>query len=86
MQRRTFLQVLGHTGTAACLSSDLWGADAGDLARPGNGARDLGAVSDSSDWEVVSGLLDDAASTYLEPWDDATCRTLMKGGDRKSVV
>ncbi len=80
MQRRTFLQVLGHTGTAACLSSELWGADVDTVGRPSKGVRASGRVSDASDWEVVSALLDDASSTYSEPWDDATCRTLMKGG------
>jgi hypothetical protein len=79
MQRRTFLRVLGHTGTAACLSPALWGADADDGARP-SGTRDLGDVEEAADWKVVSALLDDASSTYRDPWDDATCRTLMKGG------
>jgi hypothetical protein len=79
MQRRTFLRVLGHTGTAACLSPELWGADADDGARP-SGTRDLGDVEEAADWKVVSALLDDASSTYRDPWDDATCRTLMKGG------
>ncbi|MBL9170304.1 MAG: immunoglobulin domain-containing protein [Verrucomicrobiales bacterium] len=37
-------------------------------------------MPDASDWETISVLLDSASSTYSEPWDDATCRTLMKGG------
>lgn len=81
MQRRTFLQVLGQTGTAACLSSsDLWGAEDAAVGRPPQSIQDPGRHPDVSDWEVVSALLDDASSTYSEPWDDATCRTLQKGG------
>ena len=40
----------------------------------------LGSAPEASDWETVSALLDNASSTYTEPWDDATCRTLMSGG------
>jgi len=80
MQRRTFLQVLGQSGTAACLSSELWGADEAAVGRPSKGLRDPGRGSEAPDWEVVSALLNDASSTFSEPWDDATCRTLMKGG------
>ena len=32
------------------------------------------------DWETISAILDNAAATSNDPWDDATCRTLMKGG------
>ena len=81
MQRRTFLQVVGQVCTAACLAPDLVGADASEnglLSSRSSGQ--LGSAPDASDWETVSALLDDASSTYTEPWDDATCRTLMSGG------
>lgn len=80
MQRRTFLQLLGHSGTAACLSSGMWDTGAATPERPFRGLpSDPGLDLETADWKVVSALLDDASSTYSEPWDDATCRTLMKG-------
>ncbi len=81
MHRRTFLQVLGQSGTAACLSSELWGATAATPGQPAGGVPPTPGVEvDASEWKRVSSLLDDASSSYSEPWDDATCRTLMKGG------
>lgn len=80
MQRRTFLQVVGQACTAACLAPDTVGA-----ATPASGHRSTRPsqppvpASDALEWETVSDLLREASSTYTEPWDDATCRTLMKG-------
>ena len=81
MQRRTFLQVVGQVCTAACLAPDIVGADASENGLlSSRSSRQLGSAPDASDWETVSALLDNASSTYTEPWDDATCRTLMSGG------
>ena len=81
MHRRTFLQVLGQTGAAACLSPQLCGADAaGDVRSPKPALRSPVSADTNADWDVLSALLEDASSSYGEPWDDATCRTLMKGG------
>ncbi len=81
MQKRTFLKVAGYACTAACLAPDMVGADAGENGLPSShSSGQLGPAPDASDWETVSALLDNASSTFTEPWDDATCRTLMSGG------
>jgi len=57
------------------------GASAGAKGQqPSPSAGERESVPEESDWETVSALLDNASSTYKETWDDATCRTLMKGG------
>jgi len=81
MQRRTFFKVVGHACAGACLAPGGFGAATGDVV-PGSPRppEPSFAAPDASDWKTVSALLEDASSTYTEPWDDATCRTLMKGG------
>lgn len=76
MPRRTFLQVVGQVCTATCLGPDLLSAEA--VAGPSSGAAD--ATSEAADWATVSAMLEDASSTFTEPWDDAHSRTLMSGG------
>lgn len=81
MQRRTFFRVIGQVYAGACLAPDNVGAVArDDVRRPARPRESKDPDPDALDWEVVSTLLEDASPTYNEPWDDATCRTLMKGG------
>ncbi len=81
MQRRTFLQVVGQTCTAACIAPQVIGADAIEKGRipPPLFTRSEDPTT-AADWETVSALLDNASSAYTEPWDDAKSRTLMSGG------
>ncbi len=76
MKRRAFLRVAGTAAAAAA---------AAPWVQPG-----MGAEADSNtgpapphpneeDWRTLAALLDMASPSYDEPWDDATCRTLMKG-------
>ena len=81
MQRRTFIKVIGE----ACAALSVVPRPVGKVARaegpqPPPVAGLPGPSPYESDWETVLKVLDDAARTYHEPWDDATCRTLMKGG------
>ena len=81
MRRRTFIKVVGQGCAAVSVGQGMVSAGAearGQQPSPPTGGR--GPVPAESDWETVSALLDDASSTYKETWDDATCRTLMKGG------
>jgi len=81
MRRRTFFRVAGQACAAACLVPEMVGAHVGDPGRPVPGLNGSQVnASDASDWETVSAQLEDASAEYGEPWDDATCRTLMKGG------
>jgi len=73
MRRRTFLKLAGQAGVAMSFVPETVGSAAG----AGNPSGVPSIAGD--DWEVVSGLLDRASSRYSETWDDATCRTLMKG-------
>jgi hypothetical protein len=81
MQRRTFITVVGEACAALSVAPRLMNA----AARAEDPQRaSVTGLSETSpyepDWETVSAVLDNAARTYHEPWDDATCRTLMKGG------
>ncbi len=81
MQRRTFFGVVGQVCAGALLSPEVYGADTRVGERRANrGPKSKIADPDSGDWETISALLEDASPTYTEPWDDATCRTLMRGG------
>jgi hypothetical protein len=80
MHRRTFLQVVGQTCAAISLAPHAVGTAArgqGPRVPPASG--EVGSAQSESDWETVSAQLDDASATYIQTWDDATCRTLMKG-------
>lgn len=80
MQRRTFLKVAGHACAAVSLAPESI-ATAAQTSAPqtARGPASRPTSSTDSDWPTVSALLDAAASTYGQTWDDATCRTLMKG-------
>ena len=80
MQRRTFVKVVGQACAAISLAPGTVGAAARakgpvPLLPPAEG----GSAPYESDWETISALLDKASSAYTKTWDDATCRTLMKG-------
>ena len=84
MQRRTFCQVVGQACVAASIGPVGVGASTDDQGRQSAAAsqtlragQELGG--EAADWATISKLLEDASSTYAEPWDDATNRTLMKG-------
>ena len=83
MQRRTFCQVVGQACVAAYIGPVGVGASTDNKGRPSAASQTLRAdqkpVDEASDWATISTLLEDASSTYHEPWDDATNRTLMKG-------
>ena len=80
MKRRTFFRVAGGLFTTGFLTPELVATDFGRPS-PSRGSVPLREpVPDAGDWETVSALLEDASSVCTEPWDDATCRTLMKGG------
>ena len=83
MQRRTFCQVVGQACVAAYIGPVGVGASTDKKGRPSAVSQTLRAdqkpVDEASDWATISTLLEDASSTYHEPWDDATNRTLMKG-------
>ncbi len=67
---------VGGTIAAACLGPDAVLAAVDELDPPPSPAS---GETGSGDWQTVSALLADASPTYTEPWDDATCRTLMRG-------
>lgn len=83
MHRRTFCQVVGQASVAAYIGPVGVGASTDDKGRQSAASQTLRAGQEpdgeSSDWATISTLLEDASSTYHEPWDDATNRTLMKG-------
>ncbi len=83
MQRRTFCQVVGQACVAAYIGPVGLEASTDIKGRPSAVSQTLRAdqkpVDEASDWATISTLLEDASSTYHEPWDDATNRTLMKG-------
>ena len=83
MQRRTFCQVVGQACVAAYIGPVGLEASTDNKGRPSAASQTLKAdqkpVDEASDWATISTLLEDASSTYREPWDDATNRTLMKG-------
>ena len=77
MQRRTFLKLVGETCAALSIVPRSVKAQ-GPRPLPVDGSPETSPYE--PDWETVSAILDNAAATYNAPWDDATCRTLMKGG------
>lgn len=80
MHRRTFIQVVGQGCAAISLAPEMAGAATITAApQPSRLAGERRSVPEESDWETVSALLDNASCTYTGTWDDATCRTLMKG-------
>ena len=83
MQRRTFCQVVGQACVAAYIGPVGLEASTDNKGRPSAASQTLKTdqkpVDEASDWATISTLLEDASSTYHEPWDDATNRTLMKG-------
>lgn len=84
MHRRTFCQVVGQACVAAYIGPTAVGANTDDTGRPSAvpsraPRADPQPGNEASDWATISTLLEDASSTYHEPWDDATNRTLMKG-------
>lgn len=87
MQRRTFIQRVGQACAATCLGPvDITTVAQGAPGASGSPAGTAqtqrsreGQPTEASDWATISALLEDASSTYHEPWDDATNRTLMKG-------
>jgi len=81
MQRRTFVKVVGQACTAIYLAPGTVGAAAREEhLLPSLSSGERGSALYEADWETVSALLDNASPTYTETWDNATCRTLMKGG------
>ena len=58
---------------------------AGKVRQPAHLSGTLGCLAlpvsaaYEADWATVSALLDYSSHTYTETWDDATCKTLMKG-------
>lgn len=81
MQRRAFVKVVGQACTALCLGPGAVAAAAGgDAHRSQPASGQLPVDPSEADWPTVSVLLDNASPSYNEPWDDATCRTLMRGG------
>ena len=85
MQRRTFIQRVGQACATTCLAPvDTGSMTMAAVGSPASSPRpkhapEEGASSEAADWAILSSLLEDASSTYHEPWDDATNRTLMKG-------
>lgn len=80
MQRRTFIKVVGQACAAISLTPGAVGAAAeGEGPLPLSASGDRGSARYEADWKTISALLDHASATYTETWDDATCRTLMKG-------
>jgi hypothetical protein len=71
---------VGQACTAIYLAPGTAGAASEEVPRPSLASRDRGSALQEADWEAISALLDSSSSTYTEIWDDATCRTLMKGG------
>ena len=81
MQRRSFFTVIGQVCAGACLAPNSIGTAATTKRRHSSHPPESRfPAPDPSDWATISALLEDASPTYTEPWDDATCRTLMKGG------
>ena len=82
MQRRTFLGLAGKAGAVLSLGpSCLAGHDATPPSTTSARAvADASPDVSASDWPLIAAALDDASSTFGSTWDDATCRTLMKGG------
>lgn len=81
MERRTFFTLIGQVCAGTFLAPNGAGAVVSDHGRRSARAPDSRfPAPDALDWDTVSHLLEDASPTYTEPWDDATCRTLMKGG------
>jgi len=82
MQRRTFMKVAGQACAALSLAPANVGAATGDKGPPPSTRSGRGgpAAEEEGGWATVSALLENASATYTETWDDATCRTLMKGG------
>ncbi|MCX6361012.1 MAG: hypothetical protein NT029_14460 [Armatimonadetes bacterium] len=69
------------TGVGGTIAAAYLGPDAVLAAATGDGSPSLPGPAGigSGDWATISALLEDATATYTEPWDDATCRTLMRG-------
>ncbi|KAB2662904.1 MAG: hypothetical protein DVB32_00305, partial [Verrucomicrobia bacterium] len=81
MQRRTFVRIVGQACTAVGFAPGTISTAAGENVQvPSLSPGQRGSDAAESDWETVSAQLDRASSTYTEPWDDVSCRTLMKGG------
>ena len=81
MKRRAFLRVAGAAWATAAWAQPEMAArpDAmGPRPSPGNPGP-APRHPHEEDWRTLAALLDKASPTYHEPWDDATCRTLMKG-------
>ena len=76
MHRRTFIKMLGEACAALSVVHQTAGAQGPQLPT-------AAGVPEPSpyepDWATVSALLENASTTSTEPWDDDTCRTLMKG-------
>lgn len=79
MQRRTFCRVVGQAWAAGWLGQAVASAASTD-PKPDRPRADRTTTSaEGADWAILTRELADASCTYHEPWDDATCRTLMKG-------
>ncbi|MFM8879417.1 MAG: hypothetical protein ACKOKG_09850, partial [Verrucomicrobiota bacterium] len=80
MKRRTFFRVAGGLFATGFMAPDLAANPSGRRSPSPRSVSVREPVPDAGDWETVSALLENASSVCTEPWDDATCRTLMKGG------
>ena len=82
MQRRKFLVLAGKAGAALSLAPSCLASHA--LTPPNTTPALAMAQSNpdvsATDWPLIARTLDDASSTFTSTWDDATNRTLMKGG------